>query len=83
MMTIGQGGNFNIYLGGFRGLPSEHFVRDLDFLVATVVDQIVFCPMSCPAKIHCTGAFALRNGKSSRLGGDSSPYPLYASSLLR
>ena len=38
------------------------------FLVVIVVDQMVLSPVSCPARIHCTAVFALRNGKFSSLG---------------
>ena len=36
----------------------------------------VLGPVSCPAEIHCTTFFALRNGKFSRLGAEPPPYPL-------
>ena len=37
---------------------------------------MVLDPVSCPAGKHCTTVFALLNCKFSRLGDDSSPYPL-------
>ena len=50
-------------------------------VLVTVVDETFLGPASCPAKVHCTAVYALRNGKFSRLGGNSPPYSPKASSL--
>ena len=57
-----------------RDIPSIYFWRMSEvllcaiFLVVLVVDQMALGPVSCPARIHCTAVFALRNGKFSSLG---------------
>ena len=65
-----QGSIFNIFLGVSQTYPAKFFY-DLFFSV-TVVDQMVLGAVGCPARIHCTAVFTLRNGKFSRLV-DGSP----------
>ena len=63
-----QGRNFNKFLGwGVRGCPAKTF-RMWRFLFSNSSSLLVLDPVSCPAEIHCTAVFALRNGKFSRLG---------------
>ena len=40
-------------------------------LLVRVADQVVLSRDRCPAKTQYTAVFAMRNGKLSRLGGDS------------
>ena len=54
--------------GGVKGLPCKNFSVTCFFLVS-VVNQIVLVTVRCPAKAHCTAAFALQNGKFQGLGG--------------
>jgi len=78
MKVFGMGGAVrdaaSIYLLGVSEAFPAIIFCDL-FSLATLVDQMVLGPVSCPAKIHCTAVFALRNGKFSRLGA-TRPTPL-------
>ena len=38
--------------------------------------ETVNCLVGCPAEMHCTTVFALRNGQFSRLGGLTPSVPL-------
>ena len=71
MKVFGMGGAVrdatSIYLLGVSEAFPAIIFCDL-FSLATLVDQMVLGPVSCPAKIHCTAVFALRNGRFSRLG---------------
>ena len=54
------------FLGMSEVALREIFVFDL-FLI-TLDDQWFLGPVSCPAEMHCTIVFGMRNGKFSRLG---------------
>ena len=53
----------------------NRFAMQKLFVLVTAVDPMVLGLVRCPAKVHFTAVFALRNGKFSGLGGDSPPYP--------
>ena len=51
---------FNIFLGMSEVMRVAHSAScDPFFFLVTVVDQMVWNPVCCPAKIHCTAVFAL------------------------
>ena len=71
-----QGRNFNKFFGwwGVRGFPANIFCP-CHFLFSNSSSPMVLGPVSCPADVHCTTIFPLRNGKFSRFGM-SHPYTL-------
>ena len=60
-----------IWGGGYQRVALRKF--SLTYIFVTVVDQMILDPVSCPAKIHCTVVFTLRNRNFFTVGGLNHP----------
>ena len=50
-------------------VPCEKFLPVTFLLFGNSSRPMVLGPVSCPAEMHCTTDFVLRNGKTFKVGG--------------